>query len=211
MSGPESETIKRDRFQEIYAGNPPWDIGKPQPVIAAAADELTGSLLDAGCGTGENALFFASRGLVVTGIDFLEQPLAVARRKAEARGIAARFLVKDALTLGEWEERFDSILDCGLFHVFSDKDRTRYVSGLVKVLKPGGRLLLACFSELTPTAPGIPGPRRVSEKELRDSFRDAWEIERMERGEFEIRPEMRAQWENPKAWLMLARRAAEAR
>jgi SAM-dependent methyltransferase len=49
----------------------PWDIGRPQPTFVRLADEgrLTGRLLDAGCGTGENALLAASRGADVTGID----------------------------------------------------------------------------------------------------------------------------------------------
>jgi len=212
MAASESATIKRERFQEVYsAGAPPWDIGRPQPAVVAAAGEVTGSVLDAGCGTGEHSLFFASRGLAVTGIDFLEQPIATAKSKAAKRGIAARFLVKDALELAEWEERFDTVLDSGLFHVFSDEDRTRYVSGLRRVLKPGGQLLLMCFSELTPMTPGTPGPRRISEQELREGFREGWEIEQMERAEFEIRPEFTAQWEKPKAWRMVARRVVEER
>jgi len=66
----------KDRFQQAYEGTAPWDIGKPQPVFVDAAEQITGSILDAGCGTGENSLFFADRGHKVTGIDFLEHPIA---------------------------------------------------------------------------------------------------------------------------------------
>lgn len=66
-----SNAPDKKRFQEHYRGKPPWDIGKPQTAFVQAADQITGSILDAGCGTGENALFFAGRGQRVTGIDFL--------------------------------------------------------------------------------------------------------------------------------------------
>src|SRR6202007_499654 len=93
------------------------------------ADRIAGSVLDAGCGTGENALFFAGRGCTVTGIDFLEEPILRARRKAEERGVSATFLVKDALTLADWSVRFDNVIDSGLFHVFSADGRRRNRAG----------------------------------------------------------------------------------
>jgi SAM-dependent methyltransferase len=194
----------REHFERAYSGKPPWDIGKPQPVFQAAADSIAGSVLDAGCGTGENALFFAGRGHAVTGFDFLEEPLFLAKRKAAERGLAATFLVKDALKLHEWTERFDSVIDSGLFHVFSDEDRIQYVRGLKMVLKPGGRLLLLCFSDETP---GTQGPRRVSKQELREAFADGWEIESIEPTRLEIRPELKTMFdgEEPKAWFMAAR------
>ena len=76
----------RSTFENIYAGQPPWDIGKPQKAFIDVADQITGSILDAGCGTGENALFFAGRGQKVTGIDFLEEPI----HQGEAEGDRAR-------------------------------------------------------------------------------------------------------------------------
>ena len=89
----------RSTFENIYAGKPPWDIGRPQKALLDVADRITGSVLDAGCGTGENALFFAGRGCKVTGIDFLEEPITRAKQKATERGVPATFLVKDALAL----------------------------------------------------------------------------------------------------------------
>jgi SAM-dependent methyltransferase len=81
---------------------PPWDIGRPQPAFVRLADQgrLTGRLLDAGCGTGENALLAASRGADVTGIDVAPTAIAQARAKASERGLTARFEVADALDLG---------------------------------------------------------------------------------------------------------------
>jgi cyclopropane fatty-acyl-phospholipid synthase-like methyltransferase len=91
------------------------------------ADKITGSILDSGCGTGENALYFAGRRSKVTGIDFLAEPINRAKQKAGERGLPATFLVKDALALKDWSERFDNVIDSGLFHVFSDDDRRCYV------------------------------------------------------------------------------------
>src|SRR5882724_3817546 len=115
----------RSTFESAYAGQAPWDIGRPQKAFLDVADQITGSILDAGCGTGDNALFFAGRGHMVTGIDFLEEPIQRAKRKVAERGISVTFLVKDATTLKDWSERFDNVIDCGLFHVFSDGDRKK--------------------------------------------------------------------------------------
>src|SRR5438874_1952 len=178
----------RNTFETAYAGQAPWDIGRPQQAFLDVADQVTGSVLDAGCGTGENALFFAARGQRVTGIDFLAEPIARAQRKAEERGLSANFFVMDALALKHLPEVFDSVLDSGLFHVFSDADRTRYVEGLATVLKPGGRLYLLCFSD---EEPGTQGPRRVSRQELQDAFAQGWRIESIEPARAEVRADMK--------------------
>src|SRR6201997_1429135 len=92
----------RTTFESIYAGQAPWDIGKPQKAFIDVADQISGSVLDAGCGTGDTALFLAGRGCKVTGIDFLEEPIKRAKRKATEQGLSATFLVKDAMTLKDW-------------------------------------------------------------------------------------------------------------
>lgn len=107
------------------------------------------------------------------GIDFLAEPITLAKQKAAERGLMATFLVMDALALKELPENFDSVIDSGLFHVFSDEDRQHYVQGLWSVLKPGGRLFLLCFSD---AEPGDQGPRRVSRKEIEEAFTDGWAV-----------------------------------
>lgn len=196
----------RGSFESLYAGQPRWEIGRPQRAILNVADRITGSLLDSGCGTGENALFFASRNQNVIGIDFLPEPIAIAKRKAEERGLTATFEVRDALTLADLPEVFDNIIDSGLFHVFSDADRRRYVDGLASVLKPGGQLFLLCFSD---DEPGDQGPRRVSRREIEESFAEGWVIESIEPSRYEVRPDPNdVSFNNggPKAWFVVARR-----
>lgn len=197
----------RNSFESLYAGQPRWEIGRPQRALLDVADQITGSVLDSGCGTGENALFFASRGQKVTGIDFLAEPITLAKQKAAERGLTATFLVMDALALKELPEVFDNVIDSGLFHVFGDDDRRRYVEGLASVLKPGGRLFLLCFSD---SEPGDQGPRRVSRKEIEDTFADSWVIESIEPSRYEVRPDPNdASFLDggPKAWFVVARRS----
>jgi len=201
-----SESLGRATFEEFYSGKAPWDIAGPQTAFAAIADRITGPVLDAGCGTGEHALFFAARGHRVTGIDFVEEAIRRARAKAAARGLAVEFLVKDATVLEDWAERFASVIDCGLFHVFSDEDRPRYVRGLARVVEPGGRLFLMCFSD---EEPGAEGPRRVSRQELYDAFVDGWEVESVQPTQIDVNPEfteIKFSEGGPKAWLAVIRR-----
>jgi cyclopropane fatty-acyl-phospholipid synthase-like methyltransferase len=198
----------RPSFENLYTGQPRWEFGRPQKAILSVADQITGSLLDAGCGTGENALFFASRGQSVTGIDFLAEPINLAKRKAAERGLTATFLVMDALALKELAEVFDNVIDSGLFHVFSDDDRRRYVEGLASVLKPGGRLFLLCFSD---AEPGDQGPRRVSRQEIEDAFTKGWVVESIEPSRYEVGPDLkdiRFSDGGPKAWFVVVKREA---
>jgi cyclopropane fatty-acyl-phospholipid synthase-like methyltransferase len=198
----------RSTFESAYAGQAPWDIGKPQKPFIDMADRITGSVLDAGCGTGETALFLAIRGHKVTGIDFIEEAINRAKRKPAERGLSATFLVMDALALKDLPEVFDSVIDSGIFHLFSDQDRRRYVEGLAGVLRPGGRLFLMCFSD---QEPGAQGPRRVSRQELHAAFGQGWVIESVEPTRAEVRPDLKDltfSEGGPKAWFVVVRRVA---
>jgi cyclopropane fatty-acyl-phospholipid synthase-like methyltransferase len=174
-----SDRPSQTDFDAMYTGTPPWDIGRPQGSIRGIADAggLRGRVLDAGCGTGEHALMAAGMGLEATGIDGSPRAIDLARRKAAERGIDVRFLLADALDLGSLGEVFDTVIDSGLFHVFSDDDRARYVDSLRAATTPGGRVYMLCFSDRFPA--GF-GPRRVSQEEIRDSFSDGWTVEAIE-------------------------------
>jgi cyclopropane fatty-acyl-phospholipid synthase-like methyltransferase len=195
----------KSTFANAYAEKAPWDIGRPQAAFVEAADQFTGSILDAGCGTGENALFFAKRGHRVTGIDYLEEPIKRARQKAAERNLSADFLVIDALALKELPIVFDNVINCGLFHVFNDADRKQYVKGLSFTLKSAGKLFLMCFSD---EEPGTVGPRRVSRAELEAAFGDHWTIESIMPTRFQVIPEFKDTFSEggPKAWFVVVQR-----
>ena len=123
-------------------------------------------MLDAGCGTGENALHVASLGLSVLGVDVAETALAIARKKAEKRGIEIEFVAADAFQLERLGRMFQTVLDCGLFHTFDGDERTRYVASVASVTEQHGTLYVLCFSDDGPDT----GPHPISKEELRTAF-----------------------------------------
>jgi SAM-dependent methyltransferase len=182
----------------------PWDIGRPQPTFIRLADRglLGGRVLDSGCGTGEHTLLAAARGADAVGVDISPRAIEQARAKAADRGIAARFEVGDVLSLGQLGLTFDTVIDSGVFHVFDDADRARYVASLASVLRPGGTCYLMCFSD---RQPGDWGPRRVRQDEIRSAFADGWHVAGIAAAEFAINPMMGAT--AAQAWLATLRRA----
>ena len=179
------------------SGNAPWDVGHPQAVFLRLADEgaIASPVLDAGCGTGELALYFASRGLSAVGVDFSPVAIGAARAKAAERGLRVEFIVHDVLDLGALGQQFQGVVDSGTFHVFNvESDVRRYVESLRSVLAPAGALHLLCFSD---AQPGDVGPRRVSQADLRAAFADRWSIESIEPATFDVNPPIGP----AKAWL----------
>jgi cyclopropane fatty-acyl-phospholipid synthase-like methyltransferase len=162
-------------FEEMYHGTPPWDIGRPQPAVVRLeeAGEIVGRVIDIGCGTGENSCYLASRGHRVRGVDAAPTAVAKAKAKATARGLDVEFAVADALALETPHPLFDAVLDCGLFHTFSDVERPRYAASVGRVVRAGGRMSILCFSE---HEPNWGGPRRVTQDEIRAAFADGWSV-----------------------------------
>ena len=183
-------------------GPAPWDTGRPQPAImrAAARGGFAGAVLDVGCGTGENALHVASLGWPVLGVDVAETALAIARAKAAERGIAAEFAAADALHLERLGRRFETVLDCGLFHTFGGDERLAYVASLASVTERAGTLYVLCFSDRGPDA----GPHPVSQEELRAAFSPGhgWQVAAIEPD----RVQTRYHEDGAPAWLATIKR-----
>jgi ubiquinone/menaquinone biosynthesis C-methylase UbiE len=166
-------------FAGMYAeGIPPWQIDRPQPEVIQLIEQgkFESPVLDLGCGTGDNAIALARHGLVVKGLDAVPEALERARKKMEQAGLkqSPEFILGDALRLAESGLKARMVLDCALFHTFSDEERKDYIRGLEAVLSKGGRLHILSFSELETRQPG---PRRLSLSEITGSFGTGWKLE----------------------------------
>jgi SAM-dependent methyltransferase len=198
---------RRPTSHERQAGQPwdasyrdgpaPWDIAAPQPAVVrlAGAGVFGGAVLDAGCGTGDNALHIAARGLHILGVDVAETAVSIARDSAAARGLDAEFIVADARNLDRLGRVFDTVLDCALFHAFDNDERRDYVASLASVTRPGACLYLLCFSDADPDTAG---PHPVSRHELSAPFTpgSGWSIAaiRPERLQARFAPEGAPAW-----------------
>ena len=158
----------------------PWNIQAPQPVFRELeqAGEVAGRVLDAGCGLGDNALFFAERGYQVTGIDQSPSVIESNRTKARERGLQVEFVVADATTMEGVEGPFRTVVDSALLHCLDEKAQQSYLSALHGICEPGARLHLMAFSDKLPAE--IPAYRN-SEAYLRATFSEGWKIHRLER------------------------------
>ena len=173
------------RWDEVYRSrSAPWLIDQPQPAIVALDREgwIRGSVLDIGCGAGEHTIHLAARGHAVLGIDFSPAAVDVARENAAARGVSASFAVADALDLGD-RQRFDTIVDSALFHIFEDAERARYVRSLRAACRPGGRVFVLALA-VSDTEPGF-GPR-IGDTVIREAFAEGWTLEELRASRYRV-------------------------
>jgi SAM-dependent methyltransferase len=183
-------------FNQVYARQrrPPWDTDGPTRFVQdlVEAGEIRGEVLDAGCGTGENAIYLASRGYRVVAVDGAPVAIEKAHIKARQRGAEVAFFVADARELVAWHARFETIIDAGLFHVMGKSaDRLRYANSLRRVSRPGAVLHLLAFKDRGPLwlhrlstwlrvrISGF-GTHGVTKQEIQVAFSDGWTIESIE-------------------------------
>ncbi|WP_181727446.1 class I SAM-dependent methyltransferase [Streptomyces sp. PT12] len=200
---PDGPAAMTEVFDAVYRGEspfgerPPWDIGAPQPAYVALekAGLVRGTVLDAGCGTGEDALHLAGKGYAVTGLDLSPTAISLARDKAAARGLGAVFEVADALDLKGYEGCFDTVIDSGLAHTFEGDTLRAYAAALHWACRPGAVVHILSISDrgsaemqvrLAEAIKDISAPLpdddeppalKRSADHLRDGFADGWTVE----------------------------------
>ena len=174
---PGPEGVPSSQFAAAYgADSAAWCIGRPQPVVVdvlARGWLSRGPILDSGCGSGENLVEIAAcrPGLEIMGVDLVDLAIERARALVRESGLESRVRLETG-DLGKAcpEGRFGSVLDAGVLHVFSDRERRSYLAGLHEALEPGGELVVIVFSDAE-ESPG--GPRRLGREELSDCLETA--------------------------------------
>lgn len=182
-------------------GTTPWDIGRPQKAFVdlEEAGEIQGSVLDIGCGTGENAMHMARKGYRTVGVDSSPTSIAKAMLKTTQRNLPVKFIIFEPLQLEHLGMIFDTIIDSGLFHLYDDSTRPLYVKSLGRVLKPEGYLHILCISEGNF---GSFGPKRVTKGDFRFYFIEGWEVKAIRGARFEVNYGRGWNW----AWLATIQR-----
>ncbi len=180
--------IKKRSFKSLLFdlwyrfAKPPWIIDQAQPELIAAAEkgEVRGpTVLDVGCGAGDNAIYLASRGFNVTGFDFSAKAISIAKQKASEKKVDVTFFTLDALKIGDIDKRFDTVIDFGLFHNLSGDKRKQYVRALSNVCVSKGQFLMLCVADQAGEYPVYPNryPPTTSQDDIRAYFSEGWKIE----------------------------------
>ena len=165
---------------ETYRGEKETGTEKPHQAFVDLEQlgMIRGKVLDIGCCSGENALYLASRGYTVTGIDSSPTLIARALLKASRRKLKVKFLLFDSLKVEYLGVTFDTVIDCGLFHSFSQDIRPLYLNSLRSVLKPGGIFHLLCPGE---EHHGTAQSHSVTQEDLRRVFGEGWELKKIKK------------------------------
>ncbi|MEV0428281.1 class I SAM-dependent methyltransferase [Micromonospora sp. NPDC050495] len=175
-----------DWFDAVYRGEgpldfPPWDVGVPQPAFVRLYErgELRyGRVLDAGCGTGDLALYLAGHVVEVVGCDLSPAAVDQARRKAASRALPVRFEVADLTALTRFAGWFDAVVDCGALHVLDAPDRGRYLRSLHELTLRDATLHVLALSADAPRF----GPEGLSPETLTAELAAAgWQVRDLDR------------------------------
>ena len=159
-TGPKPLTHDPQSYENLYSGKAafpgapapnaiPWDVRQCQPRLKEleALGAITGEVLDIGCGLGDNAIYLASRGHTVTGLDSSPTGIEQARARAADAGVQVRFDVADATELAGYDGAFDTVVDSALYHCLDHPGRQAYAAALHRATKPEARLFIYCFSD----------------------------------------------------------------
>jgi len=176
-------SLKNVLFNLWYKfGKPPWIIDQAQPdlIVAVNKGDVCGpTILDVGCGNGDNAIYLASCGFDVTAVDFSIKAIEIAKQKARKAGVEVTFIALDALKIGTLNKKFDTVIDFGLFHNITGNAREHYVRALSGVCVSNGQFLMSCVGDQAGEYDVYPNryPKPMSQNYIGATFSEYWKIE----------------------------------
>jgi SAM-dependent methyltransferase len=149
--------VKREDWDERYASVENLWAVRPNRFLVAEMSELEcGRALDLACGEGQNAIWLASLGWDVVGVDFSEVAIAKARARAEREGVRVDFVCADLVAYAPDLDAFDLVLVLYL-HIPAEQRRV-VLERAAAALAPGGTFVLLGH-DLTNITDGVGGPR----------------------------------------------------
>lgn len=166
--------------QGDFAGPPPWNIGEPQPELAALhrAGKFRSDVLDAGCGHAELSLTLAADGYTVVGIDLSPTAIAAANRAAQERNLShASYVQGDITAFTGYDGRFNTVVDSTLFHSLPVAGRDGYLASINRAAAPGASLFVLVFAKGAFPAELEAKPNEVDEHELRTAVAKHWVVD----------------------------------
>jgi cyclopropane fatty-acyl-phospholipid synthase-like methyltransferase len=145
----------KKKMEEIYKTIPleniPWNLEKPPKILRELIEEgkiKPCKAIELGCGIGNYVMYLAGKGFDVTGVDFSETAIEIARNTAGQRGIRCTFVAADVLSdIHEISTSFDFVFDWELLHHIFPEERERYIKNVHRLMNPRGYYLSVCFSE----------------------------------------------------------------
>ena len=161
--------------------NPNWDDGNIPPQVVELAGQSTGRLLDLGCGTGSQAIYFARQGFEVVGVDSSPTAIQRAQMKAAMSGVDLQFYIQDVTHLNLFQKPFDLVLDIGCFHGLGKVAREAYVAELLRLTHPGSQFLLWGIDYQFPSY-------GLSAQRVEEAFQPAFRLARTEASDLHRRP-----------------------
>ncbi len=188
--------MKQVEMDKIYRNMPleeiPWNIETPPDALVELVESgkvKPCKTIDFGCGAGNYAIYLASVGFDVTGIDISPSAIKTAKENAQKKRVKCNFIVADVLgDLDEVKQTFDFAYDWELLHHTYPEKRKKYVENVYRILNPGGNYLSVCFSEKDPQFGGSGKYRETplgtilyfsSEDESRDLFEPYFNIKEL--------------------------------
>ena len=157
-----------------------WDREIPPPAVISLCEGdsrlAPGRALDLGCGTGTSAVFLATHGWDVVGIDFVDRALSKARERAISASVNVTFKVGDVTRLPELAlGAFDLVLDVGCLHSLPSSERGAFVRGVSEACRRGGLFVLMTFVP-SRFRPLIGAPHGLAKNEIDDLFTEFFEV-----------------------------------
>lgn len=174
LSGP---TLNIDRdWEKVYEKkSTPWDVGLPEDELVKLVQSKViqpCTVLELGCGYGNDSIFLAKNGFQVTAIDISKIAIAEAKRRATKAKVKIQFLVEDASQLNSLESPFQLIYDRACFHFIPQNKRRGYLISLDRLLEKDGLFILIVSSDQEK----VKGPYQFSREDIQYLFGKIFEI-----------------------------------